>query len=166
MNPNLNLNVNHQLPQWCKTLLAKAQDLLISSNPDVFKPLFEHKENSFFNQLTINKYSPGQGIAPHIDSTTSFDSVILIFSFISSLVMEFSLLEQSKSNNLEIVIPSRSLLVLSGDCRFKYTHGIRDRKIDVVEGRQGTKFTNLLTIGLVIERSERISATFRRKAEF
>lgn len=139
--------LSHQLPQWCQALLKNAQELLLASNPDYFKPLFDSKGDSYFNQLTIYKYLPGQGIAPHVDSTTSFDSLILIISLISSLVMEFALLDQS--SKIEIVIPARSLLVLSGDCRYKYTHSIRDRKIDVVEG-------------LVIERHERISLTFRR----
>ena len=50
---------------------------------------------------------------------------------------------------VEVVLPPRSLFVMDGECRYRRMHGIRDRKIDVIDG-------------LVVERGERISLTFRR----
>jgi hypothetical protein len=54
-----------------------------------------------------------------------------------------------------LFLPERSLIVLSGDARYNWTHGIEKRTADVVvdlESRPGYR---------VVERGVRLSITFR-----
>ncbi|SHK82523.1 alpha-ketoglutarate-dependent dioxygenase AlkB [Chryseobacterium contaminans] len=48
-----------------------------------------------------------------------------------------------------MLLDSGSLIVLSGDARYKWTHGIAPRKTDYINGRK-------------IERKLRLSMTFRK----
>jgi alkylated DNA repair protein alkB family protein 8 len=55
---------------------------------------------------------------------------------------------QFATSHKNIYLPNRSLLILSGDARYKWLHGIRPRKSDKVNG-------------LLIPRQRRVSFTFR-----
>ncbi|XP_026814450.1 alkylated DNA repair protein alkB homolog 8-like isoform X1 [Rhopalosiphum maidis] len=102
------------------------------------------------NQITINKYLPGQGIPNHIDNITVFDEYILSLSLNSDIVMEFrkDLLKQNG-----IFIKAKSLLIMSGESRYEWTHGITPRKIDMINTVDGPD---------VVYRGTRFSITFRR----
>lgn len=80
----------------------------------------------YFNQIIVNEYTPGQGIAAHVDDKTQFGDVIFGISMGSDCVMQF------RKNNItkEIILPRRSLLILSGVARNEYTHAIPARKND------------------------------------
>lgn len=160
--------LDQSLPEWSNEILSRATSAI---NQRTLQTL----PKTHFNQLTINRYIPGQGIAPHTDSPTCFASPILIISLESAIVMEFTTpfpkdndemsTEAIKHNldeqlcicehdhhargGVEVLLPPRSLFVMDGECRYRRMHGIRDRKIDVIDG-------------LVVERGERISLTFRR----
>jgi alkylated DNA repair dioxygenase AlkB len=99
------------------------------------------------DQLIINEYIPGQGIANHIDCEPCFGETIISISLGSLCVMDF--INPSSKQKIEIMLEPRSLVVINGDARHKWTHGISQRKTDVFNG---TKF----------ERSLRISLTFRK----
>ena len=86
---------------------------------------------------------PGQGISPHIDCIPCFDGVICSLSLISSCVMEFI-----KDKKIPILLEPNSLLILSGQARYKWKHGISLRKEDIYYGNK-------------IQRKRRISITFR-----
>ena len=101
---------------------------------------------SHINQLTINEYIPGQGIGSHIDTVTAFDDGILIITLNGGTVMEFrKVIDEDVStktgdahdgssckynsckirmNNIQekklVYLPPRSLLLLSGDARYKW----------------------------------------------
>lgn len=97
------------------------------------------------NQLIVNEYTPGQGIAPHVDSAV-FGSPIVSLSLGASWPMDFS---RAGRQTLSIVLPRRSALMLDGEARSVWRHSIASRRSDVVRGA-------------TVPRTERrVSLTFR-----
>lgn len=99
------------------------------------------------DQVIINEYMPGQGISPHIDCEPCFGNTIISLSLGSACIMEFT--HRKHGQKVEILLKPRSLVVLSGESRSLWTHGIPARKQDVFGG---CKFI----------RSTRVSLTFRK----
>lgn len=99
------------------------------------------------DQMIVNEYLPGQGIANHIDCEPCFGDTIISMSLNSSCVMEF--INLGTKEKKQIQLEQRSLVVLSGEARYEWTHGIPQRKKDVVNGD-------------VFLRRRRISLTFRK----
>lgn len=93
------------------------------------------------DQVIVNEYLPGQGIAPHIDLGSCFAGVICSLSLASRCVMDFTHAGLTHS----LALQPGSLLVMSGEARYKWKHGIKPRKIDDK-----------------ILRARRISLTFRK----
>uniref|UniRef100_A0A8C6NJ54 tRNA (carboxymethyluridine(34)-5-O)-methyltransferase n=1 Tax=Nothobranchius furzeri TaxID=105023 RepID=A0A8C6NJ54_NOTFU len=81
------------------------------------------------DQLTINQYESGQGIPPHVDTHSAFEDTILSLSLGAKAVMEF---RHPDGRVVAVVLPSRSLLVMKGESRYLWTHGITPRKFDLV----------------------------------
>uniref|UniRef100_A0A1I8PW84 tRNA (carboxymethyluridine(34)-5-O)-methyltransferase n=1 Tax=Stomoxys calcitrans TaxID=35570 RepID=A0A1I8PW84_STOCA len=102
------------------------------------------------DQLTVNSYEPGQGIPPHVDTHSAFLDPILSLSLESDVVMEFRKGLEKRS----VLLPRRSLLVMSGESRYDWTHGITPRILDVVMTTHGNLTTQ--------RRSKRTSLTFRK----
>ncbi|MBX9726148.1 MAG: alpha-ketoglutarate-dependent dioxygenase AlkB [Rickettsiales bacterium] len=96
------------------------------------------------DQVIVNEYLPGQGIAAHTDCIPCFADTIASISLGSSCLMDFSNDSIRTSHYLE----PRSLLVLAGESRYQWKHGIAARKSDKVDGD-------------IIQRARRISLTFR-----
>jgi len=82
------------------------------------------------DQLTVNRYLPGQGIPPHTDTHSCCTSTILSLSLGSSTVMQF---KGPQANHVPVHLPARSLLVMGGEARYIWTHGITPHKMDVVK---------------------------------
>jgi alkylated DNA repair dioxygenase AlkB len=97
------------------------------------------------DQVIANEYQPGQGIAPHVDCIPCFGPVVASLSLGSTCVMDLSLDDRSQPVRLE----TRSLLVLAGEARLHWRHGIRPRRSD--PGNDGIR----------VPRGRRISLTFR-----
>lgn len=107
-----------------------------------------HDERIFIetpNQVIINEYLPGQGIAPHVDYRSNYGHTVASLSLGSPIVMDFMSEENKKISHL---LEPRSLFVLSGSARFNWKHGIAPRKMDHF-------------LGAVITRGRRLSCTFR-----
>jgi alkylated DNA repair dioxygenase AlkB len=98
------------------------------------------------DQVIINEYQPGQGIAPHVDCVPCFEETIASLSLGSQCVMEF--MNPTTSEKTNHLLEPRSLLIFSGEARYQWRHGIAARKTD--------KYT-----GQTIQRGRRISLTFR-----
>ncbi|MCB9983623.1 MAG: alpha-ketoglutarate-dependent dioxygenase AlkB [Rhodospirillales bacterium] len=96
------------------------------------------------DQAIVNEYLPGQGISAHVDCVPCFDDMIASLSLGSGAVMQFT----KDNEKQELYLKPRSLIVLSGEARYKWTHAIPARKSDVVDGFK-------------IKRNRRISLTFR-----
>lgn len=130
------------------------------NNVDKDKPLKEGipKECDFLwgrlpfdftpEQLTVNRYKPGQGIPSHIDTHSAFEDPILSLSLNSDVVMEFK-----KDETLCVLLPRRSLAVISGESRYEWTHGIVPRTFDFYHTQDGC---------CSFKREIRISFTFRK----
>lgn len=95
------------------------------------------------DQVIINEYQAGQGISPHIDCIPCFGETICSLSLGSACIMDF--IEAVK---IPILLEPRSLICIKGDARFKWKHGIAQRKQDIF-------------LGTRIPRKRRISLTFR-----
>ncbi|KAL1517167.1 hypothetical protein ABEB36_000966 [Hypothenemus hampei] len=102
------------------------------------------------DQLTVNHYAPGQGIPHHIDTHSAFEDPIICLSLGSSIVMEF----KKDGTHTCVLLPQRSLLVMSGESRYDWTHGIVPRKFDIIKTKLGG-YTCL-------KRTTRVSFTFRK----
>jgi alkylated DNA repair dioxygenase AlkB len=99
------------------------------------------------DQVIINEYEAGQGIASHVDCVPCFEEIIGSISLGSPVVMDFT---HSKTNEkIPILLEPRSLFLLSGDARYVWKHGIANRKSDKHNG-------------IVIPRHRRASMTFRK----
>lgn len=110
--------------------------------------LFEENHiNVIPDQLIINEYKPGQGIANHVDCEPCFGDTIISISLGSSCVMD--LINLQTKQKIEVLLESGSLIVLTGEARHRWTHGIAQRKTDTFNG-------------LKIDRGLRISMTFRK----
>ncbi|XP_045763065.1 alkylated DNA repair protein alkB homolog 8 [Maniola jurtina] len=115
------------------------------------------------DQMTVNKYSPGQGIPSHVDRHSPFGDTILSLSLGSSVVMEW---RHHSGKYVPLVLPARSLLVMQGEARYDWQHGIQPRTWDpIIEVRTQTNTdTNSLirvVTSDVTQRQTRISLTFR-----
>lgn len=119
--------------------------------PAAFRILTERLvSESFFNrvpdQVIVNEYLPGQGIAPHTDCIPCFGDTIASISLLSACEMAF--LQSAAGKSESLILEPRSALILSGPARYEWQHGIRGRKSDFIGGiRQ--------------PRDRRISLTFR-----
>lgn len=102
------------------------------------------------NQIIINEYLQGQGIAKHIDSPEFFGEVIASLSLLSGAMMRFDDLGPPEIRKRhELYLQPRSLLVLRDEARSQWRHEVPKRSADPV-GKS------------MIERSRRISVTFRQ----
>ena len=99
------------------------------------------------DQLIVNEYLPGQGIASHIDCVPCFTDTIASLSLGSSCVMNFT--NNLTKRVIPVLLEPGSLVVLRGDARYAWTHGIASRKSDQFQGRS-------------IPRGRRVSLTFRK----
>ncbi|KAI8609263.1 hypothetical protein BC830DRAFT_1071128, partial [Chytriomyces sp. MP71] len=132
------------LPVWC-------QELTLQYPND-----FDYRG---FNQLTLNRYPPGSGISPHVDTHTRFDSPITSVSLLAPVQMEWRTLyhstpptskgtPQPQHKTIHIQLQPRSVCFMAGPSRFAWEHAIRARKADVVNAAR-------------VDRELRISLTFR-----
>ena len=112
------------------------------------------QEKQFFlelpDQLIVNEYLPGQGIASHIDCEPCFEGTIASISLGSACVMDFT--HAIRKEKIPVLLEPCSLVVLQGDSRYFWTHGIAGRKADVFEGK-------------AFLRQRRVSLTFRESVQ-
>jgi alkylated DNA repair dioxygenase AlkB len=98
-----------------------------------------------FDQMLVNEYLPGQGIALHFDYSP-FDRTVASISLLSPCVMDFR--QPTAGEQHSLLLERRSLLVLSDQARYEWQHGIARRKNDRWHG-------------VLIPRARRLSITFR-----
>ena len=116
------------LPGWLERIGWQLhEDGLIEQTPD---------------QVIINEYLPGQGIAPHVDCEPCFGHRIFSLSLGGAATMEFTRRDQDK---VALTLAPRSLVMIYGEARYDWKHGIPARKSD--DG---------------IPRARRVSLTLRR----
>ena len=119
------------IPAWGKRL---AERLLADGITDVC-----------FDQMLVNEYLPGQGIAAHLDYQP-YGRTIVSLSLLSPYVMDFY--HTSIEGRRSLLLEPRSLVVLSDEARYQWKHGIAPRKSDIWQG-------------ISFQRGRRLSVTFR-----
>ncbi len=121
------------LPPWVKNIVARLmQKEIFKSRPD---------------QVIVNEYEPGQGIAPHTDGDC-FGPVVASLSLHSDCMMRIMPHGKDKRDAFDIVLQRRSLVVFQDKSRDVWQHGIAARKTDKQNGCS-------------ILRERRVSLTFR-----
>lgn len=89
-------------------------------------------------QAIINLYRPGEGIAPHVDLLSRFGDGIIGVSLGGGVAMRFARVgECSEPECYEVWLPPRSVIVLTGEARYAWTHAIVPRVRDKVEEEEG-----------------------------
>ncbi|XP_065705620.2 tRNA (carboxymethyluridine(34)-5-O)-methyltransferase ALKBH8 isoform X1 [Patagioenas fasciata] len=137
------------LPEICNLFLEKC----------LKQGYIKHKPD----QLTVNQYEPGQGIPPHIDTHSAFEDEIISLSLGAEIVMDF---KHPDGHTVAIMLPRCSLLVMAGESRYLWTHGITPRKYDVIQASELGRKVGTITADvrdLTLNRREtRTSFTFRK----
>jgi hypothetical protein len=126
-------------------------------------------------QAIVNLYRPGEGISPHVDLLRRFgDGIVGVSLGEGGVAMRFARAEAEAEardtgdassvdageggDEYEVWLPSGSVLVLTREARYKWTHGIAPRLRDKVEivaaGEEGDGC-------MWQERGVRVSVTFR-----
>ncbi|OKH53442.1 alpha-ketoglutarate-dependent dioxygenase AlkB [Calothrix sp. HK-06] len=125
------------------------RDMYIAPLPDwalnIATKLHEHYSETLPDQVIVNEYEPGQGIANHTDCKTCFRDTIISLSLGSECIMDFT---HPSLNQTSILLEPRSLIIMQGEARYNWRHGIAKRKSDKFQGQ-------------VIKRARRVSLTFR-----
>lgn len=119
------------LPDWSLAVAKRLQQNYSPTLPD---------------QVIVNEYEPGQGIANHTDCKTCFKDTIISLSLGSPCVMDFT--NPKKNLKKSLLLEPRSLIILKGEARYEWAHGIAKRKSDNFQGQ-------------IFKRTRRISLTFR-----
>ncbi|NWX17173.1 ALKB8 protein, partial [Aegotheles bennettii] len=137
------------LPEICDLFLEKC----------LKQGYIKHKPD----QLTVNQYEPGQGIPPHIDTHSAFEDEIISLSLGAEIVMDF---KHPDGRTVALMLTRCSLLVMAGESRYLWTHGITPRKYDVIQASELGQKVGTITAdvgGLTLNRREtRTSFTFRK----
>jgi len=108
----------------------------------------EKISNRTFDQMLVNEYLPGQGIALHVDYRP-FDRTVVSLSLLAPCVMDFR--RPSDGRKEHLLLEPRSILILTDIARYEWQHGIAKRKSDHWHG-------------LRFVRERRLSVTFRRRS--
>jgi alkylated DNA repair dioxygenase AlkB len=119
------------MPSWGLALAERMHREGISQRP--------------FDQMLVNEYQPGQGIALHRDYEP-FDRTVVSLSLLAPAVMDFR--HAADGHGESLLLEARSLLVLTDEARYEWEHGIARRKSDRWQGKR-------------IPRERRLSVTFR-----
>ena len=109
------------------------EDMRIGSLPAWLDDLAQrlHRETDSFDrvpdQAIVNQYLPGQGIAMHIDRQC-FGETVATVSLGDAWQMDFRPLGADRSQTLGMTLAPGSALILSGDARYRWLHGIAKRR--------------------------------------
>ncbi|KAI6100195.1 hypothetical protein F5141DRAFT_1009709 [Pisolithus sp. B1] len=134
------------LPPFLISLLHYLSDVLRHQVPDALYDILFPPWGAppRARQAIVNLYHPGEGITPHVDLLNRFDDGIIGVS-----------LRSGSRSRWDLYLPERSILILSKDARYGWTHGIPGRTHDLVEsedkGQESRPF----------RRGTRLSITFR-----
>jgi len=119
------------------------------------------------NQVLVNSYSPGSGIAPHKDGAERFHATpgAAILSLASPVLIKFYKEPESSAAKgpgsllASVLLEPRSLLCFSGESFVSVLHGIDATQSEVVGGDCVNAPPD--QVGSVIERRTRLSLTCR-----
>jgi alkylated DNA repair dioxygenase AlkB len=120
------------MPEWAVELARKLQ-----RDGHAARPL---------DQLIVNEYLPGQGIAPHVDCVSCFAE--RVFSLSLGSICLLTMRHTETAVEACILLEPGTLLILADEARYRWTHGIAARKKDVIASK-------------IVARGRRVSLTYR-----
>ena len=126
-----------ELPEWARELAGRLVNEGFMKDPP--------------DQVIVNEYRGKQGISRHIDQPHSFTEHVATISLIETWGMVFR--RRDRKEKVEISLERRSVAVMTGDARYKWTHEIPKRKYESLPDRQGKRRR--------VARDRRVSLTFR-----
>lgn len=134
-------------------------DMRIGVLPDWIRSIAERLrgETGFFDrvpdQAIVNEYYPGQGIALHADRQC-FGSTVATVSLGDDWEMKLRPVKGTSSQDRRIMLTRGSALIMTGDSRFRWMHGIDKRKTETDSMGQRNRERRLsLTFRTVLRRS-------------
>lgn len=149
-----------ELPGWALTLSSRISSSICAFNREQPEGIVCQKSSRdapladdilykepLFDQMIVNSYQPGEGIAPHVDLARFRDGIAVV-SLLSSCVMTFRRCEDATLKR-DVLLSPGDVILLSGDARYSWTHEI-NRKNEQV------------WLGNVLKQERRISVTLRR----
>ena len=141
-----------RLPPFLQSIVSRIRSIN-GAEQSVEEP--EKEGEDAFDQCTVNEYKPGHGIAPHVDTHSAFGSMLVSLSLLSATTMTF--VHCVTGHRLDLILPPRSMLILTKEARYAWTHCVAKRSMDLMrmEGEEGSKV-------VVKQRATRVSLTFRR----
>jgi hypothetical protein len=168
-------NSNIRLPAFLLDLLETLSVVLKPVVPkDIHELLFLPSANRRARQAILNLYYPGEGITPHVDLLKRFGDGIIGVSFHGGCSMRFRRVMEDEDSTggyggrlyrhnihsdggelRSVYLPPRSVIVLTGEARYNWTHGIEKRNFDMVQRMGEPRETDCLL------RGTRLSVTFR-----
>jgi hypothetical protein len=169
-------HTNSSLPPFLIALLSNLSSLLQPILPAQTYDLLFPRKPLTARQAILNLYKPGEGRTPHVDLLGRFGDGVIGVSFGSGCVMHFERGEEPCASGKgweqegvdiavrkwDLYLPERSILVLSNDARYHWTHGISDHTEDFVQRLNQENLSPGKNIpGQWIKRKTRLSITFR-----
>ena len=106
------------------------------------------------DQVIVNEYCGDQGISRHVDSPSSFTGVVAMISLLETWEMVFR--ERDSKAKVAKKLERRSVTILEGDARYRWTHEIPKRKNEPGPVKPGNKGPSK------VPRKRRLSLTFRK----
>ncbi|KAI0371448.1 hypothetical protein BV20DRAFT_965177 [Pilatotrama ljubarskyi] len=155
------------LPTCLANLVSLLDDLLKPAVPPATHELLfspspaSHTGPPRARQAIINLYWPGEGISPHVDLLDRYGDGIIGVSLGSGCAMRFAKSSPESEDAIQamddcaLYLPKGSVLVMTKEARYEWTHGIDKRFDDLVEEFAGSP------CGVLLERDVRLSITFR-----
>ena len=147
---DLSRRVQHYGWRYDYKARAITPDMLIGALPDWLSRLAHklYEETGVFErvpeQVIVNEYLPGQGIAMHIDHP-GFGPAVCTISLLDDWEMDFS---RDWKDKAPALLQRGSCVLLTGESRSVWQHGIAPRKSEFLEGGRRN-------------RRRRLSLTFR-----
>ena len=140
---------------WCYDYRARTitSDMQIGPLPDWLHGMSRHlaERTGLFDavpgQVIVNEYLPGQGIAMHVDREC-FGPAVATVSLADDWLMDLRPVDPFRGGAESILLGRGSALVLTGEARQSWLHGMAKRKRDRIGG-------------IWRERQRRVSLTFR-----
>ncbi|KAI0774679.1 hypothetical protein BD413DRAFT_432346, partial [Trametes elegans] len=166
--PSADTPSTSRLPSCLTTLLSMLDGMLRPAVPPethelIFSPSpASHTGPPRARQAIINLYWPGEGISPHVDLLSRYGDGIIGVSLGSGCAMQFARSPSTDDDEPSVVgdecalyLPKGSVLVMTEEARYRWTHGIEKRFDDLVEDAPGS------AAGVLLARDVRLSITFR-----
>ncbi|CAD6190365.1 unnamed protein product [Caenorhabditis auriculariae] len=144
------LHFGHEFDYDTNSAFRETEPIPEIINDLVKKLKYDGYISAWPDQITANIYEPGHGIPSHYDTHSAFEDPVVSLSMLSDVVMEFK--DGANSARIApVLLPRRSLCLIQGESRYRWKHGIVNRKHDV------DPRTNR-----VIPRQMRVSLTLRK----